>query len=136
MAGNKVIRYSEAFKRQVVAELEDGTLANVTEAQRRYGFGRETVKNWLRRFGRNHLLPKVVRVEKPGEMSEVQAMRQRVRDLEHALAETRMRELLAEGHFRAVCEREGWDAEAEKKKLCASPSATPGPAASRKKGSR
>jgi transposase-like protein len=114
----KVVRYSEAFKRQVVSDIADGTFRSVDEARVRYGIrGMETVRRWIKRYGREDLLPKVVRVEKPGEKDELKAMARRIRDLESALAETRMRELLAEGHFDALCRQQGLDPEAEKKKL-------------------
>lgn len=123
----KIIRYSEAFKRQVVQDLEDGTLRSCSQARQRYGIkGSMTVMNWVRRYGRNDLLTKVVRVEKPGERDQFKEMAKRIRDLEHALAETRMRELLAEGHYYALCRQAGIeDPEGQKKKLELRPSGTP-----------
>lgn len=112
------VRYSESFKRQVVAKLEDGTFDSICAAKRHYGInGGETVKRWLKRFGRNDLMAKVVRVEKPGERDRLKALEKKVRDLEHALAQTRMSELLIEGHFEILCEQIGLDPEEEKKKL-------------------
>jgi transposase len=117
MDERRVVRYSEAFKRQVVRELEDGTLDSLEQARRRYGIGgTATVTGWLRRFGRNDLMAKVVRVESADEKKEIDRLRRQVRDLEHALAQTRMKELLAEAHFDIICEDRGLDAEAERKK--------------------
>lgn len=123
----QTIRYSEAFKRQVVAEIEDGTLDNVEQARRRYGIsGTTTVQRWVRQFGRAHLLSKVIRVESPMERDQMKQMERRIRELEYALAESRMRELLADGHLRAICEEEGiTDLEARKKKLRERPSVLP-----------
>ena len=113
----RVMRYSEAFKRQVVEELESGVVSSVSEAQRRYGIrGAATIAKWIRRLGRNHLLAKVVRVETPDEQREIERLRRQVRELEHALAETRMKELLAEAFFEIVCKEQGLDLEAQKKK--------------------
>lgn len=135
MNERKVVRYSEAFKLQVVRDLEDGTFASIEEARRRYGIaGTITVQRWLRRHGRNDLNAKVVRVEKPGEQDQLKAMARKIRDLEHALAETRMRELLAEGHFHALCEQVGVEPEAQKKKRPGGRSSSPGPAASGSEG--
>ena len=116
-----VVRYSEAFKRKVIGELESGMLGSVTEAQRRYGIsGSQTVRKWVMRLGGNHLLGKVVRVEIPDEKQEVETLRRQVRDLEHALAHTRMKELLAQAQFEVLCERQGIaDVEGEKKKAAA-----------------
>ena len=135
----KRLVYSEAFKLRVVSELENGSLDSVRHAQQRYGItGNGTVERWLNRFGRNDLRSKVVRVEKPGERDQLKAAERRIRDLEHALAETRMRELLIEGHFLALCRQAGIeDPEEQKKKLHGTPSSTGAPTARlRKRGSR
>jgi transposase-like protein len=116
-----VTRYSETFKRKVVEELESGKLATVSEARRRYGIGGAlTIQGWIKRLGRNHLLGKVVRVETLEEGREIERLRRQVQDLEHALAQTRMKELLAEAQFEVLCERQGIaDVEGEKKKAAA-----------------
>jgi len=58
-----IVRYSEAFKLQVVNELETGVLESVAEARRRYGIpGSETVVKWLKKYGRAVLLLAVHRV--------------------------------------------------------------------------
>jgi transposase len=114
----RVVRYSEAFKRQVVEEIESGKLSSIEQARRRYGIdGKGTISKWLRRLGKNHLLPKVVRVETPDEKREMERLRRQVQELEHALAQTRMKELLAEAHFEILCQDQGIkDIEAAKKK--------------------
>ena len=44
-------RYSEAFKRQLVRDIERGKIT-AREAQRKYGIaGNATIHNWLRKFG-------------------------------------------------------------------------------------
>ena len=44
-------RYSEAFKLQVVNDLESGKLGSITEASRHYGItGSTTVNTWLARI--------------------------------------------------------------------------------------
>lgn len=117
----RVVKYSEAFRRRVVEELERGEMGSIAEAQRRYGIGGAmTIQGWMRRLGKNHLLAKVVRVEHPGEQREVERLRAQVRELEHALAQTHMRELLNEAFFEIVCEEHGiTDLEAHKKKVAA-----------------
>ena len=50
----RVIRYSEAFKQEVVRELESGIFENAAQASRRYGIkGEGTVKRWAGQYGRN-----------------------------------------------------------------------------------
>ena len=114
----RVLRYSEAFKRQVVLELEDGTAVSIGAICRKYGItGGDTVPRWIRKFGRNHLLPKVVRVETPEERTEVQKLKARVRQLEKALADADIRSLLNQAHFEIACEQMGVDIEVKKKEI-------------------
>jgi len=104
----RVIRYSEAFKRQVVEELESGRYRSIGEVRRKYGIkGGETVPTWLRKYGREHLLPKVVRVERMGERDRIEGLEQRVRQLEKALAEANLDKVLSEAYFELACEEFG-----------------------------
>src|SRR5690606_22151143 len=121
--GRVIIRYSEAFKRQVVRELEEGVLKDHGEARRRYGIkGGSTVGLWMKRYGSPASQTRIVRVERPDEKDVIRKLKERERTLEKALAESRMRELLAEGHFAELCAELGLDGEEQKKKLAAGPS--------------
>lgn len=113
----KVIRYSEAFKQQVVSELEDGRFGSPFEASGAYGItGCHTVQRWVMEYGKSHLLSKVVRVEKQGEPGEIRLLKERVRQLESALADSHMDWALAKSYFEILCERTDTDVEAFKKK--------------------
>lgn len=84
------IQYSISFKQKVVKEIEDEGLT-ITQARRRYGIkGGETVQNWLRKFGKNHLLNKVVRVEMKGEKDRVKELEAEIKMLKMALADSTM----------------------------------------------
>jgi len=113
-----VIRYSEAFKRQVVGELERGELRSMESAREKYGIsGAGTVRNWLKQYGREHLLPKRVRIEMPNEKSELKKLKRRIRELETALADTKVKEVLNQAYFELICEEYGVeDTEKYKKK--------------------
>ena len=113
-----VIRYSEAFKLKVVRDLEEGRYGSPFEAGRAYGVkGPSTVSYWLRRYGKNHLLGKVVRVMKPEEQTEVKELRKRVRELERALADAHLDARLEAAYLKFACEAAGvGDVEAFKKK--------------------
>ena len=114
----QVIRYSEAFKMQVVEDVEKGKYSSVGAASRAYGIrGVATVKRWVNQFGRNHLLKKVVRVEKAGEPGELKRMKDRIRQLESALADAHMDSALDKAFFNLLCKQENVDAEAFKKKV-------------------
>lgn len=120
---DKVIRYSEAFKHQVVSEVEEGRYGSAFEASQAYGIkGSDTVRRWMKQYGKSHLLRKVVRVEKPGEPGEIKRLKNRVRQLESALADAHIDGVLAESFFEILCEQTNTDPEAFKKKHAGKPS--------------
>lgn len=87
MSSERVKRYSQAFKQQVVREYEAGRSA--WELQQKYGIGgSETVKRWVKQYGAAGFRSEVVRIQSVEEQYEVQALRARVQELETALAET------------------------------------------------
>ncbi len=116
-----LIRYSEAFKQEVVSEIESGRL-NSSQAGKRYGVSSQIISYWLRRMGKLDALPKVLRVEKPDEKNRVKDLERQVRELKNALADTQVRYLIAESQLEIVCEEQGLDPEEVKKKLQAKPS--------------
>jgi transposase len=105
----EVIRYSEAFKLHVVGEIESGRFRSQNEAREFYGLGAETVRRWLMKYGRNRLLKKVVRVETPDEKSQVKKLQQRIRDLEQALADAKLAELMERSFLEVACRDLGCD---------------------------
>jgi transposase-like protein len=116
-----VVRYSEAFKQQVIQELESGDL-NIYQLTRKYGIKSfSTVQYWLRRRGKLDLLPKLIRVEKPNEKDKVKELEKQIRQLKEALADTQVRYLIAETQLEIVCKQQGLDPEEIKKKLPAKP---------------
>lgn len=111
------IRYGDAFKRQVVEEIESGKFAGATAAARAYGIkGAETVPRWLRRYGREDLLPKKIHISTMTELDENKALKQRVRELEKALADAYMKGLLEESYLEIACGQMGMEVERFKKK--------------------
>ena len=120
-----IIRYSQAFKQQVVQEIEEGRWT-LSEASKVYGIrGSHTLKGWLKRMGKLDLLPKLVRVEKPDEKNHIKELERKIRELKDALAETQVRCIIAETRLDIVCEQQGLDPEDVKKKLPAKPSSNP-----------
>ena len=117
MKQRALMRYSEAFKLQVVRELEQGRFESAGAAGRAYGVkGCDTVACWVRRFGKDHLLGKVVRVMKADERAEVGALRKRVRELERALADAHLDLKLEAAYVKLACEAAGVRDVAEFKK--------------------
>ncbi len=110
------IRYSEAFKNQVIKEVEGGN-CSCEEARKKYGIkGVATVQYWMKRMGKLDALPKIIRVEKPDEKARLKELERQVRELKNALAETQVRCVIAESRFEIVCEDQGLDPESVKKK--------------------
>lgn len=119
MDGRVFLQYSEAFKLQVVSEIESGQLSGIAEANRRYGItGKMTVRSWLAKYGRIQDLPRVVRVETPDERDRVKELQKENERLKKALADTHMKAVLYESWFEIACRDFGVkDLEAFKKKL-------------------
>ena len=118
MSQSLIIRYSNSFKRQVVSEIESGRFDNINQAQRHYGItGCGTVRRWLGQFGRNHLCPKVVRVEKPDEQNQIRELKKQVRQLREALGQTQAEKVIGDAFLEIACENMGVDVDAFKKKV-------------------
>lgn len=95
-----IIRYSISFKQKVVKEIEEEGLS-YSEVMRRYGItGGETIRKWVIKFGKNHLLNKVVRVEMKGEKDRVKELEAEVKKLKIALADA----TLAKGALETLIE--------------------------------
>lgn len=122
----RVIQYSVAFKHQVVADLESGRFGSILEARAHYGIGgSSTIRRWLVRYGRNHLIPKVVRVETLDEAERMRELQRRIRDLEQALGRTQLERMLDESYLRLACEALGTDVASFKKKAGTPPCMPP-----------
>ena len=86
-----MIRYSISFKQKVVRGLEEEGLT-ISEASRRYGIkGGQTIQNWLRKFGKNHLISKIVRIEMKGEKDRVKELESELKRVKLALADATMK---------------------------------------------
>jgi transposase-like protein len=112
------IRYSEAFKLQVLRELEEGRFKSRSAASRAYGIsGCGTIEYWARKYGKEHILGKVIRVETPKEINENRELRKHVRDLEKALSDAHLKGRFDDAYLRIACQAAGIeDIEGFKKK--------------------
>ena len=91
-----VIRYSPAFKRKVVEEIERGKFT-VGEVRRIYDIkGADTINRWLKNLGREHLLNRVIRVEMKDEKDKLKELERQKRELESALAQAHLKILSLE----------------------------------------
>jgi transposase-like protein len=115
--GRNILHYSEAFKRQVVNELERGKFSSISAASRAYGIrGGSTISQWIRKYGREDLLPKKVKIQTLKERDELKEARKRIRELEAALADAHIDSSLGDSYLKIACERLGVDVSDFKKK--------------------
>ena len=81
------VRYSLSFRLQVVKEFESGE--GIEALKRRYGIkGGQTIQEWVRKLGKDHLLNKIVRVETIDEKDRIKSLEEEVKKLKLALADS------------------------------------------------
>ncbi len=102
-------RYSIAFQKKVVSEIESGELS-IGDARRLYDItGNMTIQNWISKLGKTHLLNKVVRIEMKGEKDRVKELEKKVRQLESALADEHIKNIVLESLVDIAREKYGID---------------------------
>ncbi len=105
-------RYSLAFKQKVISEIELGKLT-IAEARRIYDIGGgDTIYQWLRQFGKNHLINRVVRVEMRDEKDKIKELERQKQELESALAQAHLKNLCLEALLE--CIEEHYDVDVKK----------------------
>jgi len=99
--------------------LDTGRLKSISEAQEKYGInGNVTIHGWLKKYGRGDLLPRRVRIEMPDERDQIKKLNKRIRELEKALADSHVHQVIDQARFEVLCEEMGiTDIEGYKKKL-------------------
>ena len=98
-------RYSSAFKQKVISEIESGQLS-IAKARKIYDIkSQPTIYEWLRKYGKNHLINKVVRVEMRDEKDKLKELERQKRELESALAQSHLKNLCLEALIECVEER-------------------------------
>ena len=103
MKGDKITHcYSTAFKQKVITEIESGKLS-IAEARRIYDIrGGATIQQWIKKYGRNHLLNKIVRVEMKHETDKIKELERQKRELESAPARSHLKNLCLESLLECV----------------------------------
>lgn len=110
----KVIRYSRAFKLQLVREVESGEHCAHRVALK-YDVGPHTVLRWVRQFGSGKY-GKVIRVERADELRGTVRLRQQLRQAKEALADAHMALALERAYLEVACEQMDQSVEDFKKK--------------------
>lgn len=94
--GRTLIRYSISFKQMIVGEIDRGQ--SIEYVRKKYDIaGTGTIQRWITRFGKNHLLNKIVRVENSGDKDKQKQLEQEIKRLKLALADAHMGKVLLEG---------------------------------------
>lgn len=87
MKKEPIRRYSQALKQRVVREYEAG--ASVNSLRQKYGIGSpDTIKRWIGQYGRLGYRSELVVIQSVDDQLAVKAMKERIAELETALAET------------------------------------------------
>jgi transposase-like protein len=94
MSGRDVYyRYSEAFKLQVVEEIEKGKYT-IGEAKKIYNIGgMTTIQRWIKKMGKKQLLSKKVKIETPDELSRIKELERENKKLKEALLDQTIKAL-------------------------------------------
>ena len=101
--------YSAAFKRKVISEIESGKY-NKSEAMKIYDItGGATINSWLKKYGKNHLISKIVRIEMADETNKIKELEQRIKFLEKALADSEIKNIISESVIEVATEHFGVD---------------------------
>lgn len=75
-------KYSENFKLQVIKEYEEGSYS-LGEISRKYGItGNRTLYCWLKKYGKNHMVSKVVRIETQTETGLIEELLKKLKESE------------------------------------------------------
>lgn len=92
----EIYRYSEAFKLKVISEIESGKFS-IAKASRIYDIkGGSTINRWIKKYSKNHLVSKVVRVEMRDEKDKLKQLASEKQELETALAQAHLKILALE----------------------------------------
>jgi transposase-like protein len=106
----QTIRYSSAFKLKVVTEIESGKFT-IGEARRIYDIGGPTtIQRWIKKYGKHHLLNKIIRIEMKDEKDKVKALQNQIKALERALSQSQVDNLCWRSLIEVIDEKYGINA--------------------------
>lgn len=104
--GGPKYRYSPGFKSKVVQEIVGGELT-VGEAKRRYDISYTSLYRWLRQYGQDESIGKVVHVQTRDERAQLKQWQAENHALEHALAQAQVQVIALEALLAEVEARTG-----------------------------
>jgi transposase-like protein len=99
------VRYSTAFKQKVVSEIESGKFG-INEARVLYDIkGFTTIQYWLHKFGKTHLLNKVIHIRMKDEKDKIKELEKQKQELESALAHAHLKIITLESTVKVLEEK-------------------------------
>jgi len=105
----QTIRYSTAFKLKVISEIESGKYS-IAEARRIYDIkGVSTIRYWIKRYGKHHLLNTIIRVQMKDEKDKVKELQDQIKALERTLAQSQVENLCLKSLVEVIDEKYGID---------------------------
>ena len=111
----ETVRYSDCFKLSIVEEIEKNGLS-IANCRRKYGIGGSTtIQKWLKKYGKNHLLNKMVRVETLDEVQKIKALETELKNVKEAFANLSLRNLVLETYLEEFGKETGRTDEIKKK---------------------
>jgi len=112
-----VVRYSTAFKAEVVEQIRSGQLS-IAQAREKYGIvGGTTVYRWVHQAGRHDLIRKVVKVSTSKEVDELRRLKKELAQAKRALADLQIDNWYNNEMYQLACEKMGVDPNEFKKKV-------------------
>ena len=99
-------KYSTAFKQQIVNEYEDG--ASIRSLKSKYAIGgNNTIKQWIGKYSRQGLRHQLMVIQNPEEQSEVNKLKEKIAQLEKAVAQLTLDKLMLESTLEIIEEELG-----------------------------
>ena len=114
-------RYSEAFKLQVIEQIERGRYT-ANQVSKLYGCSPSSIHGWKKKYGKAHLLNKIVRIETMGEANKIKELERQISQLKENLADAHVDGKLTESYLKLACQELGVDPQEFKKKEGVKPS--------------
>jgi transposase-like protein len=97
--------------------IESGKFCTHSAAREAYGItGMATIRNWLKKYGRIHLLTRVVKVETETDRDQIKDLKKEIAQLKRAIADSKVQEVIHKAAFEVVCEEYGLGSPDEVKK--------------------
>jgi len=103
----QILRYSSAFKLKVVKEIESGKFT-IAQARKIYDIkGTSTIQKWIKKYGKNHLLNKIIRIQMKDEKDQIKELKNQIRALERTLSRSQIDNLCLRSLVEVVDEKYG-----------------------------